>query len=559
MEGGPCFTKRLVLLTLQQTLHLLLLIQQLLLPPQVLLPLGVRAAVFAGSSSNNSSSSSSSGLTLPVTPCWIVQRPPRTLNRAADSAPAATTLCVISPVGLPLAEVSEARASSPRGQLRPRNCAAAVAAAAAAAAAAGDDGDAGSSSSDSSSTNSSSSSSGSNSFIASSSSSSSGSGWGTLPRAALEGIRRPLREKPRRRRGTPRLSDSLAGLLATQHAALSGAAAAAAAGRGGAAAGEEGSGFCSSLPALPLPQRGLGRLRVCGGRLARRRLLMPRTDVTRPMMERVRAAVFSMLQSLGVFLLPGLRVLDLFCGSGALAIESVSRGAQHATLVDRSLDCCEARLNPKPQTLYPAAAVNLRHLGCTDSRVLRLCVFELLLAPQRFLTQDTGGTNSSSSNSSSSSMHGCPPFDLVFVCPPYTEVIYGDLLEASSAAAASAAKLLFSGLLKPGSLLVVEFPRELGHLPLQIGFPGAPLQLEGLRNRRYGRTCVALYAVQSSIEKGKQLHSLLPAESNAAGDNEGEAAAAREALHDEPVASAVTYLGAPHEFEPSKQKRRPRT
>lgn len=35
------------------------------------------------------------------------------------------------------------------------------------------------------------------------------------------------------------------------------------------------------------------------------------------------------------------RVLDLFCGSGALAIESLSRGAQQAVLVDRSLDCCE--------------------------------------------------------------------------------------------------------------------------------------------------------------------------------------------------------------------------
>ncbi|KAL8426188.1 hypothetical protein ACSSS7_008222 [Eimeria intestinalis] len=319
-----------------------------------------------------------------------------------------------------------------------------------------------------------------------------------------------------------------------------------------------------------------------------------------------------MLQSLGVFSLPCLRVLDLFCGSGALAIESLSRGAQHATL---------------------AAAVNLRHLGCTDSRVLRLCVFELLLAPQRFLAHDstssntsTSSTSSNTSTSNSSSMHGCTPFDLVFVCPPYTEVVYGDLLEASptaaaspaasaaaacsaaaapaaaassagtasaaavlrllllasaaasfaaaasaasvSAAAASAAaassvlllrcheKLLFSGLLKAGSLVVVEFPRELGCLPLEIGFPGAPLQLEGLRNRRYGRTCVALYVARSPEDKDKKVLCLSPADSDAAGDNEGDAAASRETLREVPSEAAIIYVGAPHEFERPKQHRR---
>ncbi|KAL8441971.1 hypothetical protein Emed_007441 [Eimeria media] len=530
MAGGPPSTQRLplVLRTLQQTLHLLLLLQLLLLPAQVLLPLEVRAAVFASSSSN---SSSSSDLTLPVRPCCLLRRPVRTIRQAADTAAAVAAFCVFSSSSSPLPEVSQRRAFSPGGQLRPL-------AAAAAAAAAGDDGHAGGSSSDSSSTN-------------TSSGSSVSHAWG------------------------------LAGLLATQHAALSGAAAAAAAaataaggGRGGRELlGEEEGGFCSSLPSLPLPQRGLGKLRVCGGRLARRRLLMPRTDVTRPMMERVRpccaaanaaaaadaaaadaaavdaavgvrAALFSMLHSLGVFSLPGLRVLDLFCGSGALAIESLSRGAQHATL---------------------AAAVNLRHLGCTDSRVLRLCVFELLLAPQRFLARDSSSIDSSSS----SSLHESPPFDLVFVCPPYTEVIYGDLLEASFAAAVSAVaactaasscheKLLFSGLLKPGSLVVVEFPRELGCLPLKIGFPGAPLQLEGLKNRRYGRTCVALYAAQASREGGTQLHCLLPADSKLAEDKEGEAAAARDAQQDEPRATTVSYLGAPHEFDPPKQHRRAR-
>ncbi|KAL8446893.1 hypothetical protein Emag_004499 [Eimeria magna] len=92
----------------------------------------------------------------------------------------------------------------------------------------------------------------------------------------------------------------------------------------------------------------------------------------------------------------------------------------------------------------------------------------------------------------------------------------------------------------------------------EIGFPGAPLQLEGLRNRRYGRTCVALYAAQASRETGKQLPCLLPAGSTSPEDKEVEAAAARDALQDEPYATAVTYLGAPHEFDPPRQHRRTR-
>jgi 16S rRNA (guanine966-N2)-methyltransferase len=49
----------------------------------------------------------------------------------------------------------------------------------------------------------------------------------------------------------------------------------------------------------------------------------------RPTTERVREAIFSILGDIA-----GARVLDLFCGSGALAIEALSRGAAEATLVD---------------------------------------------------------------------------------------------------------------------------------------------------------------------------------------------------------------------------------
>jgi 16S rRNA (guanine966-N2)-methyltransferase len=68
-------------------------------------------------------------------------------------------------------------------------------------------------------------------------------------------------------------------------------------------------------------------VRVAGGELRGRRLKAPRSQ--RPTTERVREAVFSILGDVG-----DARVLDLFCGSGALAIEALSRGAARAVLVD---------------------------------------------------------------------------------------------------------------------------------------------------------------------------------------------------------------------------------
>jgi 16S rRNA (guanine966-N2)-methyltransferase len=72
-------------------------------------------------------------------------------------------------------------------------------------------------------------------------------------------------------------------------------------------------------------------MRVVAGRLRGRTLVAPKGTRTRPTSDRVREAVFSILGPID-----GLRVLDLFAGSGAMGIESLSRGAAEATLVDSS-------------------------------------------------------------------------------------------------------------------------------------------------------------------------------------------------------------------------------
>ncbi|MBW3619632.1 MAG: 16S rRNA (guanine(966)-N(2))-methyltransferase RsmD [Actinobacteria bacterium] len=72
-------------------------------------------------------------------------------------------------------------------------------------------------------------------------------------------------------------------------------------------------------------------MRVIAGTAKGRRLKVPPGDRTRPTSDRVKEALFSSLQPE----LPGASVLDLFAGSGSLGIEALSRGASHATFVER--------------------------------------------------------------------------------------------------------------------------------------------------------------------------------------------------------------------------------
>ena len=73
--------------------------------------------------------------------------------------------------------------------------------------------------------------------------------------------------------------------------------------------------------------------RIISGFAGSLRLAVPPAG-TRPTSDRVREAMFSALDARGI--LPGARVLDLYCGSGALGLEAASRGATHVTLVDKA-------------------------------------------------------------------------------------------------------------------------------------------------------------------------------------------------------------------------------
>lgn len=178
-------------------------------------------------------------------------------------------------------------------------------------------------------------------------------------------------------------------------------------------------------------------MRVIAGELKGQHLVAPRGWKVRPTSDRVREAIFSALGDR----VEGALVLDLYCGTGALAIEALSRGAERAVLVDR---------DTRP------ALGNVQRLGLGErAGLVRADV-------GRWLAQV-----------SSASFAG--KFDLVFVDAPYklADRVVQDL------------NTHLPALLAEGGRAVVESGAR---RPLQVE------TLEPLRQRRYGAADVAIYA-----------------------------------------------------------------
>ena len=151
--------------------------------------------------------------------------------------------------------------------------------------------------------------------------------------------------------------------------------------------------------------------RIIGGTAGGRRLRTPAGEATRPTSDRVREALFSALESqLGS--LTGLRFLDLYAGSGAVALEAMSRGAGVVTAVES--DRRTARVVKE----------NATTLGFRKVEVVALPVARAL------------------------GQHPRAPYDVVFADPPYP-LENAELQQAL-------ALLVAHRWVAPGSLLVVE-------------------------------------------------------------------------------------------------------
>lgn len=175
-------------------------------------------------------------------------------------------------------------------------------------------------------------------------------------------------------------------------------------------------------------------MRVIAGELKGQRLVAPRGWKVRPTSDRVREATFSALGDVA-----GARVLDLYCGTGALAIEALSRGAAGAVLVDR---------DTRP------ALGNVERLGLGERTELIRSDIPRWLESQ---SATAGGR-----------------FDLIFVDAPYKLADrVGQELNTH-----------LPRLLAAGGRAVVESGAR---RPLRLD------SLEALRQRRYGATDVSFY------------------------------------------------------------------
>lgn len=79
-------------------------------------------------------------------------------------------------------------------------------------------------------------------------------------------------------------------------------------------------------------------MRIVAGKFKGAAIVAPKTQATRPTSDRLRETIFNILTHGQDIDLDGLRVLDLFAGSGALGLEALSRGARHCTFIEEGAE-----------------------------------------------------------------------------------------------------------------------------------------------------------------------------------------------------------------------------
>ncbi len=183
-------------------------------------------------------------------------------------------------------------------------------------------------------------------------------------------------------------------------------------------------------------------MRIIGGRFSGRALVAPKGRDTRPTADRVRQSVFNILAHREGFSFEGVRVIDLFAGSGALGLEAMSRGGAFCLFVETDAAARGAiRENVEALGLYGATRVHRRGADALGDK-----------------PAGVGG-----------------PFGLAFLDPPYARDLCGPALTA----------LRNGGWLEPRSVAVVEQGKD-----------ETPITAEGFvedDRRTYGAAQVGFY------------------------------------------------------------------
>lgn len=177
-------------------------------------------------------------------------------------------------------------------------------------------------------------------------------------------------------------------------------------------------------------------MRVIAGSVRGRRLETPKNNSIRPTQDRVREALFNILQSR----LDGARFLDLFAGTGAMGIEALSRGATHATFVESD---------------STGVALIQRNLAMTGFEASARIMHHTL--PQAFMKMEGR-------------------YDLIYADPPYGYTGFSELLPAMAESNAAC----------PGAAIVIEHHER---ATLDDSYP--PFNRH--RTAKYGTTILSFY------------------------------------------------------------------
>ena len=184
-------------------------------------------------------------------------------------------------------------------------------------------------------------------------------------------------------------------------------------------------------------------MRVISGKARGVQLKTPEGMQTRPTADRVKEALFSILQ----FDLPGTRVLDLFGGTGQLGIEAISRGAKSAVFVDAGEPACRL------------IRENLRRAKMeSEAQVIRADYLEYLSRCR-------------------------DKFDIILLDPPYAEVFLENALK----------KISEIDILQSGGIIVTERPVEKVLSVTLEGFSRS-------KDYKYGKTILTLYRKDEGSE-----------------------------------------------------------
>ncbi len=268
-------------------------------------------------------------------------------------------------------------------------------------------------------------------------------------------------------------------------------------------------------------------MRVISGEAKGHTLKAPKGMTTRPMSDKIKGAVYSMLSNILADLDRDWgRILDLYAGTGSIGIEALSRGAEWADFVEINAGVCriisenlehtklttKARVNhravhaflnsppPSPgatQIRRMAGGLHRRKGGIERDKTSPITSLQAEAQIEMEAASEAGNELRLEPEVDNNTIHNEQQYDIIFLDPPYADPRINDTL----------AHISRSGLIKPGGLVII------GHSPrvtLQASYGaesdpttgGKPGQLKLLRHRRHGDSAFTIFIAGDPTDYG---------------------------------------------------------